>query len=475
MNRLVLALIAVASTMYLPTRASAGGFTLGDRGVRAMGRGGAFVAGADDADALWYNPAGLSYAGSQLFADAMVNFFQGSFTRIDSVGNVQPTVDAAAPIVPVPMIAYTDNFHARDWNFGFGLFAPNGVILTYPESITVNGIEQPAPQRYSLISAEGSGLVHVGAAASWRPIPQLSVGLMLQVIGGNYVSRVVAGGCDGVACSFPEDPEFDATSEFRLFVASPSAILGAILDLDGVRVGVSAQLPYAISGEGKLRQRLPSASLFDGARIEGNRAAIDVDVPLFLRAGVEVRPQDNLRFEIAAAFENWSIQEEIVTRPKNVWIRDVNGLGDYQVGPITIPRNMNDVLSVRLGGEMELGAQRNIAVRAGFMYESGAFDDSYMSPLTMDSDKAVVSVGGSYEVSEGVWLDAVLAHYFMRNREVTASLVTQPNPIRPPRTPDRPANEGGAVYIGDGTYELENTMVGVGIRWSLDRDDDSRE
>ena len=41
-----------------------------DRGVRPMGRAGAFVAGADDLGAIWYNPAGIADAGTSILFDA---------------------------------------------------------------------------------------------------------------------------------------------------------------------------------------------------------------------------------------------------------------------------------------------------------------------------------------------------------------------------------------------------------------------
>ena len=44
--------------------ADAGGFYFSDRGVRPMGRAGAFVAGADDLNATYYNPAGIKFWAS---------------------------------------------------------------------------------------------------------------------------------------------------------------------------------------------------------------------------------------------------------------------------------------------------------------------------------------------------------------------------------------------------------------------------
>ncbi|MBC7171120.1 MAG: hypothetical protein H5U40_01765 [Polyangiaceae bacterium] len=52
--------LALAAAVYAPSHAHAGGFWITDRGARPMSRGFAFVAGADDPQSLWYNPAGLA-------------------------------------------------------------------------------------------------------------------------------------------------------------------------------------------------------------------------------------------------------------------------------------------------------------------------------------------------------------------------------------------------------------------------------
>ena len=46
--------------LLLASTAQAGGYYFSDIGVRAYSRGGAFVAGADDLTALYYNPAALT-------------------------------------------------------------------------------------------------------------------------------------------------------------------------------------------------------------------------------------------------------------------------------------------------------------------------------------------------------------------------------------------------------------------------------
>src|SRR5271154_1505254 len=64
-----------------PSIAHAGGLYVPDRGVRPLGRGGAFVAGADDLGAIWYNPAGLADAGSAVLVDFAWPDFSAQYTR----------------------------------------------------------------------------------------------------------------------------------------------------------------------------------------------------------------------------------------------------------------------------------------------------------------------------------------------------------------------------------------------------------
>ena len=68
-------------------------YYMSDVGIRAMGRGGAFVAGADDISAQWYNPSALTRIhGSHFQIDLMGVKQEMYFDRQDYPGN-GPKVD----------------------------------------------------------------------------------------------------------------------------------------------------------------------------------------------------------------------------------------------------------------------------------------------------------------------------------------------------------------------------------------------
>jgi long-chain fatty acid transport protein len=476
---LVLAACAAVLVALAPAPASAGGFYLADRGVRPLGRGGAFVAGVDDPHALWYNPAGLAYSGDQLLLDGTLTLFETSFTRLDGGGTFQPTVTGHHAYLPIPTVAGSFSIdELPNLTFGLGVVAPNAALMEWPQSIDVDGVTYPAPQRYSLLSLEGSLLASVNAGVAWRPFEELSIGFATHLLMGNFNAQVALSACDGVICSFPEDPEYDAIAQISLPVVYPFFVLGAVIDLDVVRIGASISTPFNLEGSALVQVRPPAAAAFSGAEVvnrrpgcnhtnpedpcrDDTRADVQLEFPWILRFGVEVRPVPELRLEAAVVWETWSVQDEARIRPRDVWIEGaLGGALDYQVGPIGVPRNMNDTVSVRLGGAYTI--DRLVTLSLGGYWENGAFSDPYLSVLTVDSDKVVMGGGVGVNVSDEVSLDVVGGYIWMQGRQVRDSLVPQPNPIRPPGNPD------DAIYVGNGDYSMTAPFFGLGLRWGLD-------
>ncbi len=493
----LLAGLTIALTLALaPSAARAGGFYLLDRGTRAMGRGGAFVAGADDPQSLWYNPAGVGFSGNQILVDGTLTLFGADYTRVDSGGNTLPTVHGNGAPLPIPTLAGT--FVIPDvpqLTFGAGLFAPNAALMQWPSSVTVDGMTQPAPQRYSLLSMDGSIIASLALGAAWRPIDELSIGIGVHVVYGSFAARTTMSACDGVTCAFPEDPDYDGVAQLTLNPAFTAvATLGAIYDAGPVRFGLSVMTPFALSGTAQIQVRPPGAATFDGALVrtregscaavpdqdiqaavaagrshpcQSTRADLNLDFPWVIRFGVQLEAVENLALELAVVWETWSLEQEASVRPRDVWFADaLGGALDYQVGPLSIPRHMRDTVSVRLGGEYTI--DHWVQIRLGGYFETGAFDDAWLQALTIDSDKIVVSAGIGMRIDAGFWLDAMVGYAHLFPHNVTSSQVPLPNPIRPPLMGGDPRAAGDPTFVGNGTYNMTAPFFGVGLRWITD-------
>jgi len=140
--------------------AGAAGLFTADRGVRPLGRGGAFVAGADDIGAIWYNPAGLADAGTTLYIDFAWLNFSSEYTRstqvTDNGGTVRtfkyPQVNGTTPFLPIPTIGGSIAFGKnKEFTIALGVLAPYTAIASYP--LTVAG--QPSQRELQQVAALG--------------------------------------------------------------------------------------------------------------------------------------------------------------------------------------------------------------------------------------------------------------------------------------------------------------------------------
>lgn len=460
------ALLCALALCLSASRAQAGGLTLLDRGARPLSRGGAFVAGADDVNALWYNPAGLRDAENQVFTDATLTLFFGSYRRYFDDGSTSAKVDASPTPLPIPTLGVRHDFGLRDVSFGAGVLAPNTVLLNWPRSVEQGGVAGPAPTRYSLLGLKGSVLANTALGLAYHGIRNLSIGADVQVALGRFKSELALSSCgDGITCSFPEDPEYDVYATLDVFPAwGVSGVFGILYDLTLIRVGASVMLPYELHGKGHLDTKLPSSAVFENASVQGDEAQFGMKYPLIVRVGSELRPSQWLRMEAAFVWEQWSVQETIDVRPQDMRMLGVVGIGDYDVGPIKMPRSMNDVWSIRGGYEfffprswMESGfKQLNLTLRGGLAYETSAFRESTLTPLTLDADKILISGGLSLNITARLRFDTAIGYYRMTDHKVRNSELERPAAIRPPSQAD-------TFMLGNGNYKMEAMFLGGGF------------
>jgi long-chain fatty acid transport protein len=467
-----LALAALASTLLLAPEAGAAGLYFSDRGVRPLSRGGAFIAGADDLGAITYNPAGLMDAGGQLFLDASWLHFTSNYTRQALVRQsdpntgepraefiqTMPEVEGSSPVLPIPTLAASYQPHEKVV-LALGAWAPYSAITTYPSELD----GEPSPQRYSLITLDGSALAVLGAYVAVAPVPELRLGAGFELLAGTFSSSVVFSGCvpDRFACA-PEQPEWDTASELKVGpIAAPSGRFGAIWEVaKGYRVGAAFALPIFVRSGATIRTRLPATPFFERASQSGDEADVSFDLPWTLRAGVEARPVPELRVEAGFGLEKWSMHDTIDVEPSGVALKNVALFPEtYYIPDVVFPRHFQDSYSGRLGAEysIELGGYP-IDLRAGLAYETSAVPAEYLSVLTIDANKFTTAIGGGLHIGEKIRLDATYAHIF------AADVTVDPRDAKIPQvSPVRANPTGYPDYVNGGEYSARADVLGVGI------------
>lgn len=451
---------------------AAAGLYVTDRGVRPMGRGGAFVAGADDLGAIWYNPAGVREAGNSLLFDATWVNYSAEYTRrtqvIDGSGVARvyqyPTVSSSTPFLPIPTIAASHNFGSR-FTGAAGIYGPNAALQTFPSEMG----GQPAASRYSLVSLDGSILAVLSAGGALKITDRFTIGANLQALVGSFTSRVYfnANPADRFLGA-PEDPNYDTESQLSAKpIIAPSGNLGLKYQLtDWLRAGVSGQLPYWVNAPATVKTRLPDVALFDNAQQQGDSGRVKFVLPAIVRVGVEFKKKWEARrwlaVEIAYVREFWSMHKNIDVATDQVTLTGITGFpSPFYVPPIQIPRNLKDSNSFRLGGEytFPLTEQLSLATRAGVSFETSSADRAWVSPLTIDANKLIPSLGAGLNIGNRFRVDASFTKVFMFGVDV------EPSEARIPRINPVAGNPVASEPINGGSYRTSANLFGLGVNY----------
>jgi long-chain fatty acid transport protein len=465
-------LILAASTALISAApsAEAAGMYFSDRGVRPMGRAGAWVAGADDLGAIWYNPAGVAEAGSAVLVDFAWLRFEPEYTRklriVDADNTVRyvdsPKVSGSPPLIPLPTMAISTTVDdAKRWTIAGGVLAPYIALAGYQDVIA----GQPSPARYTLGSFNGSALALPGAWVAYKASDQLRFGLGVMALVGWFQSTITFSACpqDRLICA-PEQPEYDAQSQLRVGpMFAPTATGGVIWQpIPSVRVGASGMLPMIISSDATIKVRLGTSPAFDDAQVVGDQAHVRFVLPGIARLGVEVRPVSELRLEAAWVHEFWSGHSSIKATPKNISITGITGGPPSVAMPvIDIPRGFVDSNSLRLGMQYDFKAGGyRLEQRAGISFESSAVPKGYLSLSSLDFAKINVMLGGSLYVGARWRFDAVYGHTFASTTfvEPAEAKIPRINPL---------AGNAPLEAVNGGTYSAHADLIGAGMNYAF--------
>ncbi len=309
MARRSLAFVTLLALTAAPELASAQGFEYAAAGTRALGRGGAFHARADDPMALGYNPAALAFLpGYQLMLGSHLAFYDACVQRsggyddsnvsgtsvydsrfgFPDVGDPSNWVNQPFPRVcrsgypgPSPQLVFTGR-PIPELGFGIGLLAPSGVGNAVwgneDGTVDVNGTTLPTPTRYALVDQD-LALFHPTVGVGFSPIPELAIGVSFQwgiaIVG--FTNHTSAG-------SGTEDPAQDVRTVLHaedFFVPAVIVSVHAVpideLDIvasarfsDGIDAGASLTLTTGYYGT-DTTSFAPETTVLNGVRLQAGQ------------------------------------------------------------------------------------------------------------------------------------------------------------------------------------------------------------
>lgn len=506
----LLTALVPAALLLIPTTAQAGGIEVPDVGTKALGRGSAFTARADNLSAFLYNPAGLSKSKgfNVLLVGGAVNMnvefqrggsggftcFPGdpemcdpevanSFRRFDpavdpNTGEPYALVKNQGKIGPAPM--FVANWGDVGGVDGLAI----AVGLQPPSAFGSATYTDDGPQRYALRGASSISLqMGVGISYLWKEKIGIGVTLLNAITSAEF-HRAARGLINSEDTDDNESPEAD--SDFLLKVRdlwAPALSVGVLgKPIDWLELGLTFRTPINTEATGNLT--LTPSEAASESFLYGDEVTYRKADPWVVRTGIRFI-HDRFDFEVDYVWEGYSNADTCnfgpnvgPDRPRNVCgngfevdFGENTGvtlppLGDIPLVDFMVPKNYRDVHQVRVGMDFE-ALPDVLAVRAGTWWQSSAFPKNN-STFSVDfpvNQQVAVTAGLTYKALERKkkdphkadnWLDINIgySHVFQPTVVVTEGILGQRG-ITTPGTP-LPGN-----VINNGTYDVNFNLFGA--------------
>lgn len=472
--------VALAIALLSPS-ARAGGFEIPDNGTEALGRGGAFVAKADDPTAIQYNPAGLAQQrGTRVLLDGHVMFSSYSFQRYgvfpDSPSNPKtpwgghpyPAVqDTGGPFF-APFIAVTSDF-SLDWlTAAIGVFGPSGVgNRTYP--LGVEGA--PAASRYDVVQ-ENSLIALPTAAVGVHVFDWLDLGAAVHFVYGSFsLTSTSFVDIATAACPNVEYQPCDSVSRLDVKGTGWAGTFGALIHASPrFTLGASVRTPISIDATGSAT--VLTAPLGQSIPPPGN-ATFHTELPLYGRVGARLAFPDAEGFEagdveLDGTYEAWGSAQGTGPQihidhlgPSGPAFDDIN---------VQVVHDYNDTYSIRAGGAYNAKLSFGVlSLRMGGYYDRSATADNpgytRLDFDTLDKFAGTVGVGLRWH---GLLFNVAYAHVFEPDRTVYQGdgAVSPIDGAQHGAPVD--ANGKALPPVNEGVYSAHTDIISFGVVATLD-------
>ncbi len=350
------------------------GFRNADQDARATGQGEAFVAQADDASAIYYNPGGLTQIqGTEFTSGGMLSFPDFRLKGAGSGGEMN-----SMSFIP-HFYASTDFGIAKSpWRFGIGVNVPFGNQADFAP----NG-----PFRYSVTSADLQ-VINIQPTVAYKFNEHLSLGAGLNIYDAYTALN------SQLPPPFPSGHfHFDGTG---VALGGTAGLMWKITPQH--TVGVVYRSPFTVNFKGPTDVNAP------GVIKESNGGQASIPFPQSVAVGYAFWPVPKLKLEADVEWTDWQPLKKLVLHAPG---SEANGE--------TIPFNWMASFYYEFGAQYQV--DKHWTVRGGYIYSEDSVPNSSFSPSVPDSNRQVFSVGLGYTATRFT-IDLVYQYTLSADRTV---------------------------------------------------------
>lgn len=433
----------------LPSSVFALGFRLPDQDAFATARGEAFAATADNASAIYYNPAGIGMLDGQRFR--LGTYAIELRTEFSPEGGGKG-IHNKHEIQSIPQLFYTVKPAESPVGFGFGIYSPFGLSLEYPENSQFRELATKARIRFITLSP----------VLAWKINDQLSVAAGPTInIADAKLERGILGPGDkfrfdgsGVGLGFQAGIMWRPARQhsFGLVYRSPVEIEfsghSSVQLSDDQRRNLDSLNQQIATANAAIQQVRAAVGPFGQAAVNSTLASLglpteeidpidtsfpeeDADAtirfPQSVTLGYSFRPTPAWNLEANIDWTDWDNFNEVT-------------LHQQKSGNLVIPFNYESSFIYEFGATRYFSNGVNLS--AGYIYSENSVPNESFNPSVPDSNRHIFSAGVGYESER---FSLALAYQFLYG-------------------PDRKIDQGTPA---DGVYSTTASAVSVSAGYAF--------
>ena len=431
-RRMTLLVLTCAVGLLAAGVAQGGGFNIYEAGARGTALGGAFTATADDASAIFFNPAGLAWqTGHGLDLNLMPILPGSEFTGANIGGNSIGDGTTNEQTFLIPGLYYRGT--AGKLSYGIGVEAPFGLGVEWKEPETW-------PGRYTSYDVD-LATIYVTPVVAWKAGENLSLSVGADIGYTTLELNKMTAMPFGADQTYYDvlDAKIDASSKVNV-----TPVLGLMFrPNDKISFGAMYHHEKAMEFRGQTMELTniaptPFAPTIDGV-IAGFGGAVqeadaDINLPHIMAFGVAYQLSPKARIEFDAVHFGWDTFEQIFL--------------DFEQDALDqlIEEAYENVWQYRAGLDLKLNNRMNAMF--GYVYDKSPQPVESMNPMLPDADRHDFSFGLSYALSETMTLTGTyMSVNFKERSNVENGLQNSFDPLTNPA----------------GTYDSIANIFGLGL------------
>lgn len=345
-----------------PSVGMGNGFRLVSQDAFAAARGEAFVATADNASAVHYNPAGLTQLEGQNLRGGVYGLhFEPTFQAPAGSVNAGKTYHIENQDAVAPQAFYAYGFEKIPVSLGLGIYAPNGASVTWPQDTGFRSVAIEGELTY----------LRVNPVVAIEILPGLSVAGGVMV---DYGDIALEQGLLRTETPFANSFRFEGDD---IAVGYNLGLLWKINEQWSFGATYRSSVTLGFEGETQIEQQpLILPTVVD--------ADTEFEFPYTAVFGLSYRPTPKWNFEFNADFSNWSSLDTVTIRQKDA-------------PPFPVQQDIPVNLSFEDSWMYKAGVTRYLDdgwyASVGYLFNQNSVSSEFYSPTVADLDRHFLTLG----------------------------------------------------------------------------------